>query len=99
MPKDRGAEQGNVDGSLECSLALGMLAAETRMRTAAQQAAASHGLESLIFRTAATEGRPRNQSAEISQFPVRRPGKAHRCPRPAASVSEKRRPGVLMVHG
>ena len=30
MPKDRGAEQGDVDGPLECSLALGMVAAETR---------------------------------------------------------------------
>ena len=31
MPKDRGAEQGDVDG-LECSLALGMVAAEARRR-------------------------------------------------------------------
>ena len=38
-PKDRGAEQGDVDGTLECSLALGMVAAETRTRVAAQQAA------------------------------------------------------------
>ena len=30
MPKDRGAEQGDVDGPLECSLALGMVAAEAR---------------------------------------------------------------------
>ena len=36
MPKDRGAEQGDVDGPLE---RLGMVAAETRMRVAAQQAA------------------------------------------------------------
>ena len=34
MPKDRGAEHGNVDGSLECGLALGMVAAETRGRMA-----------------------------------------------------------------
>ena len=40
MPKDRGAEQGDVDGPLECSLALGMVAAETRGR-AAQQASGS----------------------------------------------------------
>ena len=38
MPKDRGAEQGDVDGPLECSLALGMVAAETRGRVAALQA-------------------------------------------------------------
>ena len=39
MPKDRGAEQGDVDSPLECSLALGMVAAESRGSTAAQQAA------------------------------------------------------------
>ena len=39
MPQDRGAEQGDVDGTLECGLALGMVAAETRMRVAVQQAA------------------------------------------------------------
>ena len=39
MSKDRGAEQGDVDGLLECSLACGMVAAETRERMAAQQAA------------------------------------------------------------
>ena len=39
MPKDRGAEQGDVDGPLECSLALGMVAAETRGSIAARQAA------------------------------------------------------------
>ena len=41
MPKDRGAEQGDVDGPLECSLAGGMVAAETRQREAAQQPAGS----------------------------------------------------------
>ena len=41
MPKDRGAEQGDVDGPLECSLALRMVAAETEERIAAQQAAGS----------------------------------------------------------
>ena len=39
MPKDRGAEQGDVDGPLECSLALGMAAAEARGNFAARQAA------------------------------------------------------------
>ena len=32
MPKDRGSEQGDVDGPLECSLALEMVAVETRLR-------------------------------------------------------------------
>ena len=41
MSKDRGAEQGDVDGPLECSLALGMVAAETRGRVLAQQASRS----------------------------------------------------------
>ena len=39
MPKDRSAEQGDVDGFLECSLALGMVAAEARGNIAARQAA------------------------------------------------------------
>ena len=42
MPKDRGAEQGDVDGPLECSLALGMVAAEARLHVAVQQAARTH---------------------------------------------------------
>ena len=41
MLKHRGAEQGDVDGPLEYSLALGMVAAEPRVRTAAEQAACS----------------------------------------------------------
>ena len=39
MLKDRGVEQGDVDGPLECSLALGMVAAEARGSVAARQAA------------------------------------------------------------
>ena len=39
MPTDRGAEQGDVDGSLECSLALGVVAVEARLHVAAQEAA------------------------------------------------------------
>ena len=35
VPKDRGAEQGDVDGPLECSLALGMVAGMTAARQAA----------------------------------------------------------------
>ena len=38
MPKHRGAEQGDVDGPLECFLALGMVAAETRLHIAACRA-------------------------------------------------------------
>ena len=39
MPKDQGAEQGLVDGPLQCSLAPGMVAAETRGSIDARQAA------------------------------------------------------------
>ena len=39
MPKDHGAEQGHVDGSSECSLAQGKIAAEARMCVAVHQAA------------------------------------------------------------
>ena len=38
MPKDRGVEQGDVDGPLQSSLALGMVAAETRGSIVARQA-------------------------------------------------------------
>ena len=41
MPKDRGTGQGDVDGPLECSLALGLVAAETRMCVATEQAVGS----------------------------------------------------------
>ena len=37
MPEDRGAEQGNVDAPLECSLALGIVASETRLPIAQQR--------------------------------------------------------------
>ena len=37
VPKDRGAEQGDVDGPLECSLTLGKVAANTRSAVHAQQ--------------------------------------------------------------
>ena len=50
MPKDRGAEPGDVNGPRECSLALGLVAAETRGSIAARQAAgSSHGLVLTIF--------------------------------------------------
>ena len=48
MPKDRGAEQGDVDGPLERRLVLGLVAAETRGRVAAQQALAP-GLVLMTF--------------------------------------------------
>ena len=38
IPKDRGAEQGHVDGLFECSFALGMVAAEARLQVARHHA-------------------------------------------------------------
>ena len=38
MPKNRGAEQGDVDGPSDCSARLGMVALEARLRVAEQQA-------------------------------------------------------------
>ena len=78
-----GAKQGDVDGPLECSLAFGMVAAETRRRVAAQQVAGSLpwiGLGRSIRRTA-TVSRPRNQSAGSSQTSSL---EAYWCRRPAA---------------
>ena len=37
MPKDRGVEQGDVDGPLKCILALGMVGAEAPLHVAARQ--------------------------------------------------------------
>ena len=38
-PKDRGGEQGDVEGPSQCSLALGMVATEARLHIAGQQTA------------------------------------------------------------
>ena len=78
MPKDRDAEQGDVDAPLEC-LALGMVVAETRGRVAARQASAAfHGLVLTTLRHAALARRPRSQIAGNRQLPLRRPGTVHR---------------------
>ena len=61
MPKDRGADHGDVDGLLECSQALGMVGAETRGRAAAQQASGGLLLELMTFEIFST-CRPHTQS-------------------------------------
>ena len=100
MPKDRGAEQGDVDGLLEGSLALGMVAALTRGSIAARQAAGTF-LWIAVDDPAGTAfaSRPRSQNAGVSQLPAWRSRKVHQCPRPAACVAEKRRLGGSMVRG
>ena len=73
MPKDRGAEE-DVDGSFECSLALVMVAAETRMRVAAQQAACTLpriGVDDPLEEQ-------RLQAERASKMPVGRASKTHR---------------------
>ena len=73
MPKDCGAEQGDVDGSLERRLALGIVAAETRGSIAARQVAGT-----LPWIGVAIASRPRKPSARNSQLPAWRPGEAYR---------------------
>ena len=82
MPEDRGAEQGDVDGPLECSLALGIVAAETRGSTAVRQAAGTLPWTGVNY--PAEEQRLQADHAArfagVSQLPAWRPRKAHRCP-------------------
>ena len=77
MPNDRGAEQGDVDGPLECSSARGMVAAETRGSIAAWQAAGA--LPWIGVRTATPSG-PLGQIAGIGKLPACWPRKTHRSP-------------------
>ena len=78
-PTDRGAEQGDVDGPLECSLALGMVAAEIRMHVAPQQAASNLpwiGVDDPLEEQRAAD-RPRKHDAESFTFSVGRASKTH----------------------
>ena len=97
MPKDRGAEQGDVDGPL----ALGMATANTRGLIAARQA---EGTRPWIGTEDPAEGQApafelRSQNAGSSQLSARWPGKARWSSRPTARTAEKRRPGRSVVHG
>ena len=91
MPKDRGAEQGDVDGPLECSLALGISgsrgAREHKLR--GKRWEPSPGLASMIRRGAASTSRLRSKSTRVSQLSAWWPRSAHRCSRPAASTLQK----------
>ena len=77
MLKDRGAEQGDVDGSLGCSLDSGLVAAETRGSSVARQAAVT--LPWIGVTDSAEEQRLQADHAGVSKLPVRWPRKAHRC--------------------
>ena len=63
MPMDRGAEQDDVDGPLECGLAFGLVAAETGRQPPVDWRGRS-------TRRTAIASRPRKQSAGISQLPA-----------------------------
>ena len=88
MPKDR-------------SLALGMVAAETRGSIAARQAAGT--LPWIGVKDPAQEERLQADHAarmqESGNFQFWWPRKAHQYPRPAACVAEKPRLGRSMVRG
>ena len=100
MPKDRGAEQGDVDGPLERSLALGMMAAETRWRIAAQQAAGSlRGLAWTIHQNYSDSKQTTQPECRSQPTSTLTAWKSLRCPRPAACVAEKRRLGRPVVPG
>ena len=73
IPKDRGAEQGDVDGPLECSLA-------RKHGRAASGGHPSLDWRERLCRGTATASRPRGQIAGISKLPAWWPTKAHRCP-------------------
>ena len=89
-PKDRGAGQGDVDGPLECSLALGMVAAETRGSIGARQAAGTLPWIGL------------NDSAEEQRLQAgRRPdcrNQPHRSSRPATRIAGHMDDGDILCH-
>ena len=93
MPKDRGAEQGDVDGPL----ALDMATANTRGLIAARQAEGT--LPWIGTEGQAPASELRSQNAGSSQLSARWPGKARSSSRPTARTAEKRRPGRSVVHG
>ena len=65
MPKGQGAEQGDVDGPLECGLALGMVAAEAGGSIAARQVAGT--LPWLGVTTMRSGSGPSNGSSWVSR--------------------------------
>ena len=101
MPKDRGAKQGDVDGPLECGLALEMVAAETRRRIAAQQAAGSLpwigvGDDAELQRLQADHAVRLQETAKFQLGSLEKRAGAHD---PRHALLKKRWPGRLVVHG
>ena len=98
MPNDRGAEQGDVDGPLQCSLALGIEAAETRWGLAAQQAAGSLpwiGVDDPSER----QRLQADHAARVQESAKFQLGGPEKLTSADACVAEKRRLGRPVVHG
>ena len=70
MPKDRGAEQGDVDGPLECSLALGMVAAEARLHVATSGGNPAAGWCQQSWRSAKTPNFFQSTMLLLQNFPT-----------------------------
>ena len=73
MPKDREAEQGDFDGPPECSVALGMVAAEARLCVATQQAART--LSQICADDSLREKKQRDRMQKIQNFQIGGPEK------------------------
>ena len=95
MPKDRGAEQGDVDGPLEGSFALGMVAVEARLCVSEQQAART----TRPTRRRKTSRRTAQQDATYPKLSAGMRGKAHWSGRSATCSTRKRRSGRPVVSG
>ena len=88
MPKDRGAEQGDVDSPLRVQSGLwigGGRDARTHSRAASGRQSPMDQRER-PHRGTAIASRPCSQLAGVSKLPAWWPRKAHRCPRTAACV-------------
>ena len=99
MPNDRCAEQGDVDGPLECSLELGIVAAWTRPHAAGHQAAGivawvgSHSVEDVQR----LQGEHRSKMHPLQNFHLGGPETADKCRRPTACPARQQRRGIFLV--
>ena len=101
MPKDREAEQRDIDGPLECSLALGMIAAEARGCVAAHQTTGNHSWIGVddpadVHRLQADHAVRQQEAAD---FQLGYSEKLHLSRRQVACAVEKWRCGGHVAHG
>ena len=97
MPKDRDAEQGDVDGPLECSLALGVVSAKTGPHAAWQQAARAVSWNGVDSHEEWQRVTHRCQSTMAPTLPARWSRTTNRSRWPTARTARKRRPSRLLV--